>query len=372
MRPLEGFTILEASAEDCALGIRLAIALAGRIAADLGAEVVKIEPPEGDPVRRVPPLLGNGESALFVFLNAGKRSVVLPSGTAGGKAAFGQLLAAAHAVIADAALAGTCELESALGARLPARARRVAAILSLLAPPAPPELKASEFTVLALGGMLDLVGEAERAPLRLGGHQAAYAAGLAAYTGLVAGLCGTGAEPEIVRVSMLETVLWLNWKSLATASWSGVAPTRAGRAAEWQVLRCADGWVALVYQEVDWPALCRLAGDARLADPRFAERDGRLRHLRALADILEECFLKLTRRQIHETALAEKLPLGPVSSPEELARDPHYLARDFLARVSLDAETSIAMPRLPVVWSGTHFAPGPVPALARRPSPVPT
>ena len=74
--PLSGFLIVEASSDDGPLALRLATSLAGRVCADLGAEVIKLEPQDGDPVRRIPPLVG-GVGATFVFLNAGKKSVTV-------------------------------------------------------------------------------------------------------------------------------------------------------------------------------------------------------------------------------------------------------------------------------------------------------
>src|SRR5262245_37633020 len=78
-RPLSDRTVLEiARAGGCEVGAR-AIALAGRIAADFGATVIKIEPPAGDPLRRAGPFIAGAdersESATFAFLNAGKRSL---------------------------------------------------------------------------------------------------------------------------------------------------------------------------------------------------------------------------------------------------------------------------------------------------------
>ena len=64
IRPLDGITVVEAVGDDCCLALRLSAALAGRVVADLGAEVVKIEPPTGDPLRRMPPMVG-GTGALL-------------------------------------------------------------------------------------------------------------------------------------------------------------------------------------------------------------------------------------------------------------------------------------------------------------------
>ncbi|MDP1965265.1 MAG: CoA transferase, partial [Reyranella sp.] len=75
--PLARFTIVEVNDANVPLCLRLATSLAAKIAADLGASVLKIEPPGGDPVRRAPPFLPQGESALFQFLNTSKRSLVL-------------------------------------------------------------------------------------------------------------------------------------------------------------------------------------------------------------------------------------------------------------------------------------------------------
>src|SRR5258708_39241456 len=74
--PLARFTIVELNDSDVPLCLRLATSLAGKIAADLGADVLKIEAPDGDPVRRTPPFLPHGGSALFEFLNPSKRSLV--------------------------------------------------------------------------------------------------------------------------------------------------------------------------------------------------------------------------------------------------------------------------------------------------------
>src|SRR5882762_7498718 len=97
--PLARFTIVEANDADVPLCLRLATSLAAKIAADLGAEVIKVEPPGGDPVRRAPPHLPAGESALFQFLNTSKRSLVLDLATDAGRADLTRLLARADAVL---------------------------------------------------------------------------------------------------------------------------------------------------------------------------------------------------------------------------------------------------------------------------------
>ena len=91
--PLSGFTVLEVNDRDVPLCLRLATSLAGKIAADLGATVLKIEPPQGDPVRRAPPFLPQGDSALFQFLNTSKRSVALDLSSDTGRPALAKLLA---------------------------------------------------------------------------------------------------------------------------------------------------------------------------------------------------------------------------------------------------------------------------------------
>lgn len=354
--PLAGLRIVECVGPTARPGESLAVMLAGRMAADLGATVLKLEPPGGDPLR--------SDSATFAFLNAGKQSHLLGGGDT---PALAQWLGGADALISDAASRAVVQAQ-ATGLR-PDRATAVAAV-SLLGSDVPRETPASEFTVMALGGLLDIVGDPAREPLRLGGHQLAYSGGLSALTGLVAALClparreGGASVPEFVQVSLLETAVWLNWKSLACAAAGEPVPRRSGQSGDWPVVRCADGWVALVYQDADWPALRKLAGDdPRLADPALATASGRAGRTREIGRVVEEHLLGLTRREIHERARTARLPLGPVSSVAELIEDPHLVARAFMQSVRSDAGAALQMPRLPVLWDGKVLAAGPVPAL---------
>lgn len=337
-RPLAGTTIVEALSVDCPLALRLAASFAGRIAADLGAIVVKLEPAEGDPVRSLPPFDKAGSSTLFAFLNAGKRSVLDTPDIAA------RVTGAADAILRD-------------------RARHVPSgepadvVLSMIG-----ERETgphTEFTILALGGLLDIVGDPARQPLRLGGHQLAYSAGLAAYTGLVSGLFRRP-ERETVRVSLLEVAVWINWKSVANVTAMGKLSTRAGRAAEWSVVRCKDGYLALVHQPADWEALRQLCGDARLDDPRFADPPARAKNAAALADIVESAVGHLTRAELQTRAMASRMPLGAVWEIKDLLQDPQVISRDFLALATAGGSTML-MPRLPVLWNEGAFAPGAVP-----------
>ncbi|MBI3197596.1 MAG: CoA transferase [Rhodospirillales bacterium] len=97
--PLRRFTLIEVNDAKVPLCLRLATSLAAKIAADLGADVLKIEPPGGDPVRRAPPFLPQGGSALFQFLNTSKRAMVLDLASDAGRAALKGLLQKADAVL---------------------------------------------------------------------------------------------------------------------------------------------------------------------------------------------------------------------------------------------------------------------------------
>jgi crotonobetainyl-CoA:carnitine CoA-transferase CaiB-like acyl-CoA transferase len=345
-KPLGDLHFVEFASPGTPQGVRIAIALAGRIAADLGARVSRVQD-GADPIATAPPFI-QGRSALHAFLNAGKQLVDVREGSA--------LRAGA-----DVCLAPETADPSPSNARVEVR-------IAMLGAGVPPETPATEFTVLALSGLLNLVGDPDREPLRLAGHQAAYAAGLAAFTGAMGALSALSAQHasgrELVHVSLLDAAVWLNWKNVASASAGEEAPSRGGRAADWPVIRCKDGWVALVYQNADWLRLCALAGnDPRLLDPALMQAAGRAARTEEIACYFEEAWKDLTRAELERMFMAARVPAGPVWSPHELARAGHYGARGVMQGLSLDAEGRIAQfPRLPVRWNGEAFAAGGFPS----------
>ncbi len=308
------------------------MAFAGRLATDLGADVTIVDGAAWSRRRVVEPLL-DGVGTSSHFLDAGKTVVAADRAQA--------TLDAADIVLTDAAT--------------PLKGEAIWTVVSLR----PADTGAhhdSEFTLLAACGLLDLVGDPAREPLRLGGHQLAYAGGLAAYLGFSAALCArdAGKPTGAVRVNLADVAVWLNWKSVASADWGTRLPTRLGEAAEWRTVRCADGWVALVYLEADWPVLRELVGDARLADPAFDNRTKRRANAAFIAGIVETFFEGLTRSELRDMALQKRLPLGAVWSPAELEQDPQYKARGFLSR-SQRHGVPVLRPAAPVIWNGQRF-----------------
>ncbi|WP_422001919.1 CoA transferase [Reyranella sp.] len=357
--PLQRFTVVEVNDAGVPLCLRLATSLAAKIAADLGADVVKVEPPGGDPVRRAAPLLPSGASALFHFLNTSKRSLVLDLAADGGRARLAQLLERADA----------CLFEEPAAVAPLARASRATPV-EIAAFPVEMDAASrpvSELAIQALGGLMHMIGEPERKPLKLGGHQASYAAGLTAFTGLAAALAardaGQAAPP--VRVSLAEVMQWVNWKAASGAAATGTSPGREGKRSEFQVLPCRDGHVAVVYTVTQWPATRALIGDPRLDDPKFNTRAGRRTHIDELYAVIAPWFADRTRAEIQKTAQAKGVPFGPIFTPAELLATEQYVARGFLAEMAHPEIGKVLVPQLPVQWNGRSFAPRPAPSLDR-------
>ncbi len=333
-RPLGGLSLVEATGAGAPLGVQLAATLCGRLACDLGATVRRVERPD-DALRALPPRLGQS-SATHAFLNAGK--TVLRCGAADEAALVADLCSGADAVVLDEGLHAACA---------PALGTIAHAVLAMAAGTGAPQ---SAFTVEALSGLLDIIGDPARAPLRLGGHQLAYAAGLAAFSGLMGALCGE-APGECVRVDMLEVGIWLNWKSVASKAVEDIVPHRQGFLSEWLVLPCADGFMVLVYQAGDWAGLCAAVDDARLVEARFQSPALRRANAAALNGILAEFFAGSSRAEVKEIALARRLPIGAVWSPAELLDDPQMTARHFFRTMELEG-ARVTVPRAPVLWNG--------------------
>jgi crotonobetainyl-CoA:carnitine CoA-transferase CaiB-like acyl-CoA transferase len=196
MQPYEGLKVTEVVGHSSSPAIGLAIAMCGRVLADLGAQVSVIGP--------------DSETRQSGFLRRGKRFLATEAG---------ETLTAHCIRTSDVAL-----VDHALWP-MPVRCRAMATMAMDHSDDAGQKVQ-SEFMIEARSGLLDIVGDPHRAPLRLGGHQTAFAAGLAAFTGITASLVRK--RHAVVHVSLLEVATWLNWKAIATACGTGQAPSRRG------------------------------------------------------------------------------------------------------------------------------------------------
>ena len=207
---------------------------------------------------------------------------------------------------------------------------------------------ASEASLFAQSGLADLLGDPDRPPLIPRGD---YGAGTAAY-GVIAALAALvakrrrGSGADVVRMNPVGVLSWVNWKAAAAGA-MGKDIHRQGSKAEWPVIACQDGHVALVYQERDWPQIVAMVGDERLAEQRFASFKGREQHRDDYMAVIREWAAQRTKSEIQQGFLEHEIPAAPVMSAQDLLHDELLRHREAFAPVTDAANREVSTPNLP-------------------------
>ncbi len=349
--------------------------LCGRMLADLGMEVIKIEPPGGDPVRKLAPFvkLPNGSelSTPFAHLNAGKASKILDLDKEADREAFRKLVETADVVL-ESFQPGELDAKG-LGYKSLAAINPgiVMASITGFGQTGPKKnLACNDLVALAESGFLYISGDPSLPPCRPPETQAYYFASLFAAAGLLAALYRrerTG-QGDHVDSSMQETLathehiirLWANEKQILKR-----AGSQHGSVAPAKIFQCRDGFVYLYVTRQHWKLFLTLWKDH---DPMFDTPDW-LNNLyrRAHADELNpavEAFVgKYTMAEITDFLQSKGIPCVPVNTPMGFAKDEHVRGRGFMAPVEHVGFGSTEQPAMPFVIDGTRPAVGSVPVL---------
>lgn len=314
--PLAGIRVLE-------VGHMLAGPYCGLLLADLGAEVVKIEPPEGDIARRVSPHQVGPHNAYFASLNRGKKSVVLDLASEEGQRELGRLASTARALVTNLRpsairkLGLTYEHLKRFNERIVCVALTGYGLEGTHA-----ERPAYDYVIQALTGVMAMTGDPEAPPTKAGYSAVDNSAGIMAALGLVAKIVeGKGGQ---VDVAMYDTMLsQLNY--LAGASLNAGEPSRryADSAHPYivpaQLFKASDGWIVLfITHDQFWRKFCEEVKRPQwLTDERFATMAARRANREVVLAALGE--LLATESAAH---WVERLaPLGVVISNVETLED---------------------------------------------------
>ncbi|MCP3989614.1 MAG: hypothetical protein GY724_11105 [Actinomycetia bacterium] len=328
--PLSGLRVLETA-------VGIAGPYAGRLLAMLGATVVKVEPPDGDPARRQPiddePI--NGTSPLFIHLNAAKLNVA-PGDVDPGWA---------HVVIDDRVRSDIDPVE------LSGHPPMVSVTPWGIDGPRPGTIQ-DELIVQAQSGFLGFNRDPDGPPLRLPGWPAQYMAGALAAT---AALSAHRLETALIDISWLAA--FVNSVELAYADALhcerprtpvGAHPPTAFPSG---AIACADGFVAPgSLRAIDWEMQFLLYGRPDMVEnPEYFSRQKRVDHIDELWDIIRPWYQGRTKREIFQNALDTPWAVGMVMTPTDALVDDHLMARQLLQPLATpDGATRV----IGSVWRG--------------------
>jgi len=355
--PLAGLRVLELSRS-------AGPAFSTKLLAEMGLDVVTVEPPQGHPLRRAAPraaLRSGSVSALWLYLAAGKRSIVLDRDTAADRRAFDDLVAAADLIVHD--LPQRAAHEQGLGfERL--RELRPGIVVASITPFGSTgpyaDLPASELTVHALSGQLYLTGLESREPLLPYGHQPSMFAGVVGATAALAGVLRVREDgvARHIEVSAQEVLAGALDTALNRFTYTGQTRGRYGnRLADktplTEIYRTRDGFFLIcVYTEVQWRSFCSMVGRPDwLENPELRTLAGRLRHAGEIEAVMASWFAARTSSEALEDCQRYRLPSCIASSIPEVLRDPQLLAREHFAAVDDPVAGRLLYPKLPWLLS---------------------
>jgi crotonobetainyl-CoA:carnitine CoA-transferase CaiB-like acyl-CoA transferase len=335
MLPLHGLKVV-------ALEQAVAAPFCSRQLADMGAEVVKIERPDGGDSARAYDAAMNGTSAYFAWLNRGKKSVVLDLKDDRARRAAEQLIDAADIVVHNLAPGAMERLGFGYDAVSSRNPRAIWCGISGYGPDGPMrDRKAYDMLVQAESGVVAVTGDTNAAA-KVGISIADIASGLYAFASILAALRmrdRTGAGDRI-DISMLECLT--EWMTPALYVWMGAqkvvarAGIRHNMIVPYGAYACADGSVMLAVQtDREWRRLCaQVLGDAALAgDERFVTNAKRVENRVELERLIEERFRATTRESLLVALERADIPTASVNEVPAVADHPQLAARNRWAMV---------------------------------------
>lgn len=362
MTPLSGLKVIE-------LARILAGPWAGQILADLGAEVVKVEAPQGDDTRRWgPPFVtrtapdGSTEqsAAYFHSTNRGKKSVIADFRTPEGRQKVLDLIADADILIENFKAGGLAKYGLDYDSLRKVNPRLVYCSVTGFGQTGPYAHRAGyDYIIQGMCGLMSVTGEADAQPQKVGVAVTDLFTGIYGAVGILAALRQrdvTG-EGQHVDMSLLDvgTAVMANQSLNYLAT--GDAPRRMGNAhpnlVPYAVFDCADGWAIIaVGNDEQFQRLCAVLGLKELeGNPDYATNAARIAQREALTSILNAATAKWTRHDLLTALEGAGIPAGPINDMDDVFADPQIIARG----LRIDPE-GVPGVRLPITFSKGKLA----------------
>ena len=367
--PLAGVRVLE-------LGQIIAGTYGAQVLSDLGAEVIKIEAPEGD-LGRIPSVAPHrGVSTLFLTFNRNKKSVVLNLKTEAGRALFYELVKLSDVVI-DNFRAGVLERLKVDYATLEAINPRIiqCSVTGFGSEGAYKDYPALDIIVQAISGHMAFTGEPGRPPARVGIPLADLSGGIFSCKGILAALyersrTGRGCR---VETSMFDGMLNLLSYIGTLYLTAGELPAPQGSAHEftvpWQAFEAKDGYVVIATRQDNfWRKLAAVLGVPGLAeDPRFATNPKRLEHRAELVAIMESVLRTRTVAEWLLLLRSAEVPAAPVNNLDGAFAEPPVAERAMIVEYDHPDAGRVRLPGNPIKLAGAPPTPSnPAPRLGEH------
>ena len=365
LRPLAGLTVIDLSQV-------LAGPLCTMILGDLGADVVKVEPPHGDQSRQSLGTRIGDDSVAFLAVNRNKRSIVLDLQTDSGRRTLHRLVANADVVVENFRPGVAQRLGAGYDELSELNPRLVYGSLTGFGSRGPYAARAGlDLVVQAMTGLMSVTGEEGGRPVKTGPPVADLSAGLYLTIGILAALesrqkTGRG---QRVATSLYESALSLAVWETAELWANGETPGPLGSAhrmaAPYQALRTSDGYIVVAAINTRfWRRLCDLVGLPYLADdPRFLTNTDRLQRRQELAALLEDALAHRTTDEWVDELVAAGVPGGPLHDYARTLADPHTEATGMIVEIEHPVAGTVRMLGSPVHLADSTFT-------VRRPPPL--
>lgn len=313
--------------------------------ADLGADVVKVEPPSGDMTRDNQPRLKDDEAygGYFHSVNRNKRSVVIDLKSTEGREAFLELVSDADVVVENFRTRTMDKLELSYETLSKRNPGLVYASIRGFGDPRGGESPyanrpAFDLIAQAMGGVMSITGTEESGPTKVGPGVGDIFPATLAVIGVLSALRErdrTG-EGQYVDVGMVDAVLSLSERIVHQHSYTGEVPGPQGNTHPllfpFDRFETSDGYVVIAAPSAhQWRALCDHMDRPDLAD-EYAEKPDRIEAADELREVVTEWTKRHTKDELFEM-LVEDVPCGPVNNAEDIFEDEHFAVREMLAEV---------------------------------------
>jgi crotonobetainyl-CoA:carnitine CoA-transferase CaiB-like acyl-CoA transferase len=346
--PLSGIKVIE-------LARILAGPWAGQTRADLGADVIKVEAPEGDDTRRWgPPFIdrdGDHSAAYFHATNRGKRSITCDFRTPEGQEVVRKLVADADVVIEKFKVGGLSKYGLDWPSLQKVNPRLIYCSITGFGQTGPYAHRAGyDFIIQGMAGLMSVTGETDGQPQKVGVAVTDVFTGVYAATAILAaliqrGVTGRGQQIDMALLDVATAIMAnQNMNYLAT----GKAPAKMGNAhpnlAPYAVFDCADGWIILATgNDGQYRKLCSILGlDAMAETPDFLTNADRIRNRTTLTETITAATLRWKKVDLLQACEDHGVPAGPINDLSEVFADPQVIARKL--RLDLDGVPGVRSP----------------------------